>query len=1018
LGNTMDSTNGQTADDLLIPSTIYTWDDIQDGSLPSLAYSPGKLGDLSLFLSMPPLQTLPSQIVDGFGRTGKASPDYPSAIDEWQEGLQAIEDFDWPTTDQLHEATPESDEKTLAVPRVEQPSTSHDTREGAYDDLSNIALNLPTVHKGDQQVKSPSPLSENPLSPWIGKLLEEQLDISTPDDEEVSPEVDHDLTTPNIVIGNDVCEDDSIPSETSFGPEVDDMDQDDGIDLVDAESTHEVYRGATSMSPYEACLRSLSWNIPELEEAVPESLKAQNMPVLTSEQDRNITVIEDSPRIIQEIIETSEEAPQDPTPELAMSLPSSTQCNAQSTCEHTEPVVEHEKLEEQALLEDGSESPLSSPNESDAMSTDGDADQDQHLSGRDAPNNILLVPTSTEESEVKDIYEEQSVPEDTTSTLEDVDNGKRVRAVKSDGSSDTEGGAPPKKKVKGNSTLSSDDDVFEDALENLNLSDVAPVEEPIKRLTSTKSPKESSKNVVGNSSSLPRHEEEKKLVSQADLKAFQVLMKGPKSSDEKATRKQAVAYTQQNTQSKADDSATGTQSGDELVKSSQDDDYDMREHYSDVHDSPPMPPNSSPDASKRIPRPTVSNRELVSLGSSLKPSMHLDLHRLQYEAPPVRARKTTTMPEQFHFTDSDPLLDQPWSSETGKTRAVTKNKRPASTSTSKTGAPKKAKIEPPEKTFKPRAAIGIKTEQRSGIATEVTDEEQVPMIQTRKDSHVSIELPKTLSNQKTKQPAKGKAAAPTATQTPANKFHPYQPSYGKRHTRGDTLLDTARSTSAYTPAAPTLPSQNNDADASSDDADPLAFNNSEPSVPKLNKGKKVLKKATPSLAHTSTPAPDDDASDYAATNSDSDDSDHVESDFSEPDDPKPKKGTKGKKTVTGFRKASTPALSVASSVGGTPIKNKYGFNKCSPRRLRSKDVAGAAMKTPAPKKLGAKADAAMTTPAPKKTGKADTVKQTVGRKAKAETVGKTPAKPKGAERRVTRQMEAEGGIEKRLRSRD
>jgi hypothetical protein len=1008
----MDSTNGQTAaDDLLIPSTIYTWDDIQDGSLPSLAYSPGKLGDLSLFLDMPPLQTLPSQIVDGFGRTGEVSPDYPSAIDEWQEGLQAIEDFDWPTTDQLHETTPESDENTLTVPRVDQPDTSHDTREDAHKDSSNIALNLPTVQEGNEQLKSPSPRPENPLSPWIGKLLEEQLDTSMPVYEEVSPEVDNDLTTPNIVIKNDVCEDDSIPSDTSFGPEVDDMDQDDGIDLVDAESTHEVYRGATPKSPYEACLKSLSWNIPGLEEAVPESLKAQNMPVLTSEQDRDITVIEDSPRLIQEIMETSEEVLQDSTPELAMSLPSSTQGNAQSTYADTEPVVEHEKLEEQALSEDGSESPLSSPNESDAMSTDGDADQDQHLPGRDAPNNILLVPTSTEESEVKHIDEEQSVTEDNTSTLEDVDNGKRVRAVKSDGSSDTEGGAPPKKKVKGNSTLSSDDDVFEDALENLNLSDAAPIEESIKRLASTKSPKESSKVVVGNIPSMLKHKEEEKLVSQLDPKAFQVLMKGPKSSDEKATWKKAVTNTERNTQPNSDDSATGTHSGDELVKSSQDDDYDMREHYSDVHDSPPMPPSSSPDGPKRIPRPTVSNRELVSLGSSLKPSMHLDLHRLQYEASPVRARKTTTMPEESRDTDSDLLLDQPGSSERGKSRAATKNKRPASVTTSKTGAPKKAKIEPPEKTPKPRAAIGIKTEQRSRIATEVTDEEQVPMIQTRKDSHVSIELPKTLSNQKTKQSAKGKAAAPTATQTPTNKPHPFQPSYGKRHTRGDTLLDTARSTSAYTPVAPTLPSQDDDADTSSDDADPLAFNDSEPSVPK---GKKVVKKAIPSLARTPTPAPDDDASDYAATNSDEDDSDHIESDFSEPDDPKPKKGATGKKTLTGFRKASTPALSVASSVGGTPIKNKYGFNKVSPRRLRSKDATAKA-DTPAPKKLGEKA---MSTPAPKKIGKADMAKKTVGRKAKAETVGKTPAKQKGAERRVTRQMEAEGGIEKRLRSRD
>jgi hypothetical protein len=110
-------TSDQTADHgLSIPSTSFVPDDLQDGSLPSQYYAPDELGDLSLFPGY--LGTSQSQEIvpwniedlgytyntphvypDGRMEGGLQAPKYyaysPRRIDTWEEGSQAIDDFDW-----------------------------------------------------------------------------------------------------------------------------------------------------------------------------------------------------------------------------------------------------------------------------------------------------------------------------------------------------------------------------------------------------------------------------------------------------------------------------------------------------------------------------------------------------------------------------------------------------------------------------------------------------------------------------------------------------------------------------------------------------------------------------------------------------------------------------------------------------------------------------------------------------------------------------------------------------------
>jgi hypothetical protein len=407
-----------------------------------------------------------------------------SVTDEWQEGLQAIDDFDWSMDEQPaeeKEATPKPGEDASTVPCIGQTNTLGDAYEDVHTNSAKPELDLPSVYENDQQLKPPSPLPEGASSSWVGNLLEAQLDISMPDCEHILPEVNVNFTKPDFMSGYFSCEEYDMPSEMS-------LDQDDGIDLVDAESTHEVDQVATPMARQDTRSNSLPRNEAKVGEATLESLKLHDTPVLTSNvnEQNHHTVLDDSLQATTVISAVSGNHSQFSATESDSVFPSSTQSHIWSTLAHTVPVLEPEKLDEQPSSATASESPLSSLCESEEVPTDSDVDQNRHLSGLAAPHDLLRMSTGTE---VK------NADNDAVAVVT-MGLGKRIRAMKSDGLSDTEEIAPARKKIKESTATPSGDVAFENTLQDLKISDAAPLEAPIKRLTSTESPKGSSQDVA------------------------------------------------------------------------------------------------------------------------------------------------------------------------------------------------------------------------------------------------------------------------------------------------------------------------------------------------------------------------------------------------------------------------------------------------------------------------------------------------------------------------------------------
>lgn len=160
----------KTREEYLSPyAGIYSQQNIVHGSLPSLAFAPGELGDLSLFPGMPHMQRAvnPEDNIDvGFikktskvllnGRIegGIHEPEYyeysPSREDTWEDGAQAIEDFDWSLPVDGGE-----DEQVSRQPRqppvMEKDNANEQTALRDFQaaaDLNTASFQLPTTPTG------------------------------------------------------------------------------------------------------------------------------------------------------------------------------------------------------------------------------------------------------------------------------------------------------------------------------------------------------------------------------------------------------------------------------------------------------------------------------------------------------------------------------------------------------------------------------------------------------------------------------------------------------------------------------------------------------------------------------------------------------------------------------------------------------------------------------------------------------------------------------------------------------
>jgi hypothetical protein len=218
-----------------------------------------------------------------------------------------------------------------------------------------------------------------------------------------------------------------------------------------------------------------------------------------------------------------------------------------------------------------------------------------------------------------------------------------------------------------------------------------------------------------------------------------------------------------------------------------DKDPEMQEHLSDVQEDLSTEPAELFYPPQRTVKNSVSNRELVALGSTLAPGMHLHLH-LHPNVPLVRHQAAAEMSKRNAIADNMFLSVE---RETPEPDSVATTRKRAAPATSKNASvSKKVKTEPK----KQNTALSTKREQRVKEVTYEVDEEppkQFPtsMIEARSKSST----PATPASKKptARYPNHTKDVPVTEEQTPTTKHIVH---HNKRHTRSDTEPNDSTST--------------------------------------------------------------------------------------------------------------------------------------------------------------------------------------------------------------------------------
>jgi hypothetical protein len=237
---------------LVPPSTIYSAQDFQENLWPSLAFVPEQLGDLSIFPDMPLLQPTgwelenfgysfdgPHVYADGHMEGALKLPEYyaysPQRFDTWEDGLQAIEDFDWPVFERpdeievpqkIAEAVQASSQVDLPAdgpamspnpepikeaqatsPYVQQlpaddaQATSPQVQQLEADDAQNTTITSPCLPTNNEDVPAASAVSSEAVMQGVAshepvpKLAEAEPDLDI-------AMVDADAVGPSMVFGD------------------------------------------------------------------------------------------------------------------------------------------------------------------------------------------------------------------------------------------------------------------------------------------------------------------------------------------------------------------------------------------------------------------------------------------------------------------------------------------------------------------------------------------------------------------------------------------------------------------------------------------------------------------------------------------------------------------------------------------------------------------------------------------------------------------------------------------------
>lgn len=154
--------------DLHFPSTLYTLQDTEEGTRPSLVYAPGELEDMALFGEMQLLQDNidPSWALQDFGYTlgnhqvypnGRMEgalqpPEYydlsPPRMDTWEDGLKALEDFDWSVAPDLDGVEVTNEGRTISPENDQAHAVNTQTNDAHFTDpIVETQVPSPKAHQ-------------------------------------------------------------------------------------------------------------------------------------------------------------------------------------------------------------------------------------------------------------------------------------------------------------------------------------------------------------------------------------------------------------------------------------------------------------------------------------------------------------------------------------------------------------------------------------------------------------------------------------------------------------------------------------------------------------------------------------------------------------------------------------------------------------------------------------------------------------------------------------------------------
>jgi hypothetical protein len=841
-------------------SLHYAANDLADDArtLPFSVFSHGELGDLSLFPQMPPLQRQSSWDLGDFGypyetplvhlsgrmEGAQRPPDYhaysPPRLDTWEDALQAIEEFDWPTPEET------LDPDVAASPLAAESTSKEGTESDVQELIANESKKFQAEPQGEderpnkrQRFETQTIVSQDvPTPPWdaipeviqikdalhppscghAGSENHASSDISNTGAEcfiaNVQPEETHDITVADLEPANKVIHEqraDIIAPGTAphADPET--------ISSTDC-SPDQFARPSGPSSPHDAKASSQNSIVHADAERVDGSkLRQEQLQAAMDDgsTDRLSKLLAPGYAESGELVKLSS-----PTQQILDSSPQSS-ANDRITMPSNTP--------DQQQAESG----LSTADGVEAVSTD-----EVHDIPMQEPDFIFVKPHAIDSESLQGKYSDGSAKvlnqalSSTTVTLDPptllaaqnllgVGNEPPIsgevptlpsmssKSHKNDGvteSSATRGQPPAQDKSKARVASESEDAKVKTSVAQL------------KHSVAIKSPKESTRKSTEKPSTEGLQEkaestensQTKKLVSALISHSKQPtdVHQAPKPPTEQAAPKPAEIYFEEETRPGDDGPALALHCEEVDVEPPMlDDDYDMQERFTDIQDAP----SQSSDTTRtpnRPPKNYVSNRELTALGSTLTPGMHLGLHQQQ----PKRVRKPTETPAKLSNADNSFLLDEGESSEF---EAIHVKKKRTTPDSKKTPASKKAKVETPKSRPSVRAARGIKTEQRSRAEIEDSKEEQHDLFPEPKIDRGKA----TAAAQDSHNPAPEIALKGKTTIA--------QPAFDKRHTRSETH---SRSSSVSAPVSTAQPDES-----------------------KSNKRKSLLKNTLARIASTGSP---------------------------------------------------------------------------------------------------------------------------------------------------------------------